>query len=191
MINMDNGLKKNLDRILVLQWVSLIILYIGYGIGRLIDHKSCFFIGAGIGLIAAIIFLVNKKMKLPFWFFPFVLSISSGLIASDIFDDFIVNEISIAILLGYGLLLLVMNFFCKLLKYDRILISCIGLFLLVIGIFNIFDHSNPSILNLILIIYILPILGAMVLYRKKEINSYFAYAYFLSYLIFLFWALFV
>lgn len=188
---MDNGLKKNLDRILVLQWVSLIILYIGYGIGRLIDHKSCFFIGAGIGLIAAIIFLVNKKMKLPFGFFPFVLSISSGLIASDIFDDFIVNEISIAILLGYGLLLLVMNFFCKLLKYDRILISCIGLFLLVIGIFNIFDHSNPSILNLILIIYILPILGAMVLYRKKEINSYFAYAYFLSYLIFLFWALFV
>ena len=104
MINMDNGLKKNLDRILVLQWVSLIILYIGYGIGRLIDHKSCFFIGAGIGLIAAIIFLVNKKMKLPFGFFPFVLSISSGLIASDIFDDFIVNEISIAILLGYCLL---------------------------------------------------------------------------------------
>lgn len=188
---MDNGYKKNLDRILVLQWISLLILYIGYGIGRLIDHKACFFIGAGIGLIAAIIFLANKKYNLPFCFFPFVLSISSGLIASDIFETFIVNEFSIAILLGYGLLLLVINFFCKLLKYDRILILCIGVFLLAIGIINIVDHSNPSILNLMLVVYILPILGAMVLYRKKEINSYFAYAYFISYLIFLFWALFV
>ena len=71
---MDNSYKKNLDRILVLQWISLLILYIGYGIGRLIDHKACFFIGAGIGLIAAIIFLANKKYRNEFGEWEFSLT---------------------------------------------------------------------------------------------------------------------
>lgn len=184
-----NEYKKKMDRILVLTWISLVLLYLGYFVASLLNAKGILILlSGGCVLILAILFFF--KFNSPI--FPFIISFCSGISVFNRYPNFTLDMTTISIILGYGLLLLIINFAVKFVKYKIPFLAFILVFLLGIAIFNIVDNTLYSQLNLILSIYIVPIISMMLFYTiKHEEDVPITYGYFSSFIILFFLCLFV
>ncbi len=173
--------KNQLDKILVIQWMSLLGLYFGYFIGSLINIKEILLIVSSLmAIFVSIIYFIKGDRKI----YCVIFSALSGIVIAQVFVGFQFEVLTIAIMLGYGLLLLIINFAFKIVSFHVVINIFLIVFLTSIGIYNYFEDSLASQMNLVMIIYLLPIF----IYRlyqliNKKDNSELAMAYLIGFLV--------
>lgn len=185
---------KKYDNVLSIQWTSLVFLYIGYFIGRFINYPVInYIIGGVVALIMALLFTIFHRYNPNSFLNPVLLSICSGIVIAGGFKEFVLDYPTISIMIGYGILLLIIHFVGKMTKYDIYLFAFAILFLGSLLIYNFIDYSLSSQLNILLSIYIIPVIFVCMIAKREDegMTSLLSYAYFASLIIFLFYNLFM